>query len=212
MAGANVGCALARAPHAARASPCPSLLFSCAQRLRWLRAPYAVCCLLLLLRSAAGARAGDDATGSLVLLSPHRPGRAVLVDWGARNGDSLTAMVAHVKTPTTKNALHSHFDVAYAFEARPVYNALWRDIVARSTAPVVNFYNYAVWTENTTLTFSDNDLSSSGVRTADNSKDFEKKPSLKVAAMDADAWLRAHVAPEDDVTVKVDIELAEARR
>lgn len=65
-----------------------------------------------------------------------------------------------------------------------------------------------MWTENRTLTFSEADLSSSGVQTAQNRADFQAA-SLQVQALDIDAWLLATVRQEDDVTVKVDIELAE---
>ncbi len=161
---------------------------------------------LVTLCSLSCSASGDVFGVGSVFLSQQQSRRSVLLDWGARNADSLTWMVSHVRANTGR---HTHFDVAHAFEARPTFNQEWKRITETSVKPTVNFYNFAVWTENTTLTFSDADYGSSAVHTPQNEKAFAK--SMTVQAIDIDAWLRANVRPGDDVTLKVDIEMAEVR-
>ena len=148
-------------------------------------------------------------------LAPPGPGgRMIYLDWGARNGDSLQEMfdwergLHDLLAGGTDNG-EPLFTEAHCFEARAEYNEAWKGIIARAQPKGVrvHFHNVAVWTENTTLTFSLSDVASSAMPVAQQA--FKEAQLVSVEAVDISEWLLANVRPEDQVVVKCDIELAE---
>ena len=149
-----------------------------------------------------------------LIAPPGRGGRRISLDWGARNGDSLQELFdwergLHELLAGGTDDGSPIFTEAHCFEARSEYNAVWEGIAARARARGVrvHFHNFAVWTENTTLSFTLADVASSAMQVAHEA--FKDSQREQVAAVDIAAWLAANVREEDHVMVKCDIELAE---
>lgn len=103
---------------------------------------------------------------------PRGNGRRVLIEIGARDGDSLWSLIRPfnkeklLKTPPSQwgsgtSDVHDvrEFDVMYIIEADPEFNSYWEKILTtgeyfnHTKMPETYFYNKAVWVEDSHLNF-----------------------------------------------------------
>ena len=120
----------------------------------------------------------------------------VLIDCGAYTGDSLPVLIN----------LFGPFQRIVCFEANPGLTVLQPE----DTEAAVEIHQSAVWTKNTNLQFffGEHDEQSSLMENK-STGNFSHERSAKVTAIDLAEWLQNNTGPDDDLTIKMDIEGAE---
>lgn len=120
----------------------------------------------------------------------------VLVDCGANTGDSLSSLIK----------LFGPFDRIVCFEANPNLSVT-KPQDLESTFEVLRS---AVWNSNTELRFflGEHDNQSSLMENK-STGNFTRERSVTVTAVDFAEWIGANTFPDDDLTIKIDIEGAE---